>query len=260
VRRTAFALLYAAGRALDVGGTLLHYLAAGTLTLEDVRAGIVDRWHAFGGTESETYRDSGLMDWERSLYLSTLVPGERVLVVGCGTGRDLIALLRAGCRVDGIDIASDCVQTASRAVTARGLTAWLETGAIDGLALPCPYDGIIFSWYCYSYIPGRTARISALRRAREALADGGRIMISYVTPGFSRRDRFIAATRAIARLTGSNWRPERGDVVMLSSPGRRRLHYEHRFTRDELEAEARAAGLRVARHDVSDHGLAVLTP
>jgi SAM-dependent methyltransferase len=256
-RRAAFALLYAAGRTLDVGGALVHYLAAGTLSLADLRAAVADRWRAFGEVESERYRDSGLMDWERRLYLSALKPGERVLVVGCGTGRDVIALLRAGFRVDGIDIAPACVDLARRAVASRGLTAWLAAGTLEGVVLPDRYDAVIFSWYCYSYIPGTLDRVRTLRCARAALADGGRILISYVTSDGSRRGRLIALTRAVARLTRSDWRPEPGDVVLLSARGSR-VHYEHRFAGDELEAEARTAGLRVTGHELTEDGLAVL--
>jgi len=35
------------------------------------------------------------------------------------------------------------------------------------------YDVFIFSWYCYSYIPDRATRISALRAASRHLAPGG---------------------------------------------------------------------------------------
>jgi SAM-dependent methyltransferase len=258
LRRAAFVLLYAAGRLGEAAGAVLHYAAAGTLSLADLRAGTVARWSAFGAMESEGHRDSGLMQWERTLYLAALKPGERVLSVGCGTGRDVIALLRAGYQVDGIDTAADCVEAARRAVATRGLVAWLAPGALETVTLPARYDGIIFSWYCYSYIPGAAARIGALRHAREALTDGGRVLISYLSIGNSRRYPLIAITRAVARLTGSDWRAERGDVVLLSSPRRRRVHYEHHFAPSELEAEARAAGLRVALHDVPDDGHVVL--
>jgi SAM-dependent methyltransferase len=257
-RRSAFALLYAAARLCEAAGAVLHYAAAGTLSRADLQAGVVARWSAFGGMESEAYRDSGLMHWERILYLHALEPGDRVLCVGCGTGRDVIALLRAGFQVDGIDIAADCVEVARRAVATRGLTSWLAPGALETVTLPARYDAIIFSWYCYSYIPGAAARISALRHAREALTDGGRILISYLTIGNSRRYPLVAATRAIARLTGSDWRAERGDALLLGSSGHRRVHYEHHFTPPELEAEAHAAGLRTTVHDVPDDGHVVL--
>jgi hypothetical protein len=36
------------------------------------------------------------------------------------------------------------------------------------------------------------------------------------------------------------------------------LHFEHHFAPDEMEAEARAAGLEVVEHAVGDHGRIVL--
>ena len=258
MRRWAFGLLYTAGRVLEVAGALLHYAAAGTLSLAELRQGMAGRWTAFGNRESEPYRDSGLMPWERDFYLPSVKPGERVLLVGCGTGRDLLALLRAGYRVDGIDIAPDCVETARHAVAARVLSSWLAAGALGDVALPARYDAIIFSWFCYGYIPGSGARIATLHRARQALADGGRVLISYLPVAVSRRYRLVAATRVVARLTGSDWRPERGDAVILGLARGRGVHYEHHFTTAELEGEARAAGLRVAQNAVTDDGHAIL--
>ncbi len=260
LRAAAFSLLALAGRALEGAGALLQYAAAGTLSLGALRTALARRWERFGSTETEAYRDSGLMPWEREFLNAAVKPGDRVLVVGCGTGRDVIALLRWGCRVDGIDIAGACVATARAAVAARGFSAFLESGTLQSVTLPARYDVVLFSWYCYSYLPVADARIATLRRAREALGADGRIVISYLIPIDSRRYRLIAATRCVARLTGSDWRPERGDVLMLGAANGYGVHYEHHFTKADFEAEVQAAGLRVASHEVADDGLAVLVP
>jgi hypothetical protein len=49
-------------------------------------------------------------------------------------------------------------------------------------------------------------------------------------------------------LTGSDWRPERGDIVHAVDPSAPVYHYEHPFTPDEIEGEARAAGLSMTHH------------
>ena len=40
----------------------------------------------------------GLMDWERDLFDRFVTPGATVLVIGAGTGRDVIPLVERGCR------------------------------------------------------------------------------------------------------------------------------------------------------------------
>jgi len=49
-----------------------------------------------------------------------------------------------------------------------------------------------------------------------------------------------------AVISGSDWRPERGDMILPLDPARPLFHYEHPFAPSEIEAEAVAAGLRVA--------------
>jgi hypothetical protein len=45
-------------------------------------------------------------------------------------------------------------------------------------------------------------------------------------------------------------------VISLETHG---IHFEHQFRPDELEMEARAAGLSVVFHERKDNGMAVLT-
>lgn len=61
-----------------------------------------------------------------------------------------------------------------------------------------------------------------------------------------------------SRLSGSDWRPEYGDVVAarLDAPV---VHYQHRFADDEIEAEAEAAGLSVKFHERAGDVSLVLT-
>ncbi len=66
------------------------------------------------GTEQEADAIVGLLG---------LVPGERVLDVGCGPGRHALALARRGLRVVGVDISQTFVDLARRSAEAEGLDA-----------------------------------------------------------------------------------------------------------------------------------------
>ena len=50
----------------------------------------------------------------RSRFLSYLVPGQRILDAGCGSGRDLIAFMNAGFVADGFDASSELCRIASK--------------------------------------------------------------------------------------------------------------------------------------------------
>ncbi len=251
-----FTGLYHCGRAFERAATLWFHAAAGTLRLADLGAAIQREWEDAGASNSIDYVASGLLSWERDFYGRFLKPGDRVLVIGCGTGRDLLGLLELGYRAEGLDVGSQCTAAAGHLLQTRGFEAPVYTGAIEAVALPGRFDAFIFSWFCYSYIPQSETRIGVLRKLRDHLNPGGRILVSY-NPGKRAPRRLpIRLTQLVAWLSRSDWRPEYGDHVSIQ--GRQTLHYEHQFTRETLEGEARAAGMSVAFHETAADGKAVL--
>src|SRR5207245_10964267 len=117
-------------------------LAAGTLRLHDLRGAIANAWEEFG--RSEELIRSGLMPWERALYDRFLKVKDRILVVGCGTGRDLIALLKLGYRVEGLDVGPRAIALARRILETAGLSTERHTGPIAAVALPARLDVCTF--------------------------------------------------------------------------------------------------------------------
>jgi SAM-dependent methyltransferase len=234
---------------------VMTHLAAGTLTFAELRFGIARAWDGLASGDADVSVD--LMSWEDAWYRRWLKPDDRILVVGCGPGRDLVALLERGYRVDGLDIAPRCVEIARRLVGERGLVSDVRVGSLEDVELPRCYDVVIFSFYCYSYIPQSDTRVAVLRRARASLASGGRVLISYI-PARRRPSRLLALTRLAGRLTRSDWRVENGDCVGYAFGRPPALHFEHHFQRDEIEREARAAGLTIAGHRVVEEGMLVL--
>lgn len=106
-----------------------------------------------------------------------LKPGDRVLEVGCGTGRNLAHLVQAvgmGGHVYGVDLSEGMLREA------RELCAQAEWSNVTLLRadaadynLPEPVDGVIFS-LSYAVIPKHR---EALRRAWEQLRPGGYAVI-----------------------------------------------------------------------------------
>ena len=254
-----FTGLYHCGRMFQRAATLWFYAAAGALRLTDLRAAIEREWDEAGASQWEGYNWSGLMSWERDFYLRFLQPDDRVLVVGCGTGRDLLALLQLGYKAEGLDVAPQCTATARQLLRQRGFEVPLYTGAIETVGLPGRFDAFIFAWFCYSYIPQSETRTHVLRKLGDHLNPSGRILVTYAPAKTLPRRLPIRLTGLIAWATRSDWRPEYGDFVQVANRGRYFAHYERKFTREGLEGEARAAGLTVAFHEQGDVGMAVLT-
>jgi S-adenosylmethionine-diacylgycerolhomoserine-N-methlytransferase len=171
-----------------------------------------------------------LLGRDRLIDTLELRPGERVCEVGCGTGRNLIALARrhAGVACYGIDASQAMLQTARAAVDRaglgeriqlrHGLAEELDPGTAFGLE--SPFDVIVFA-YSLSMIP--TWRL-AIGRAIAALRPGGTIAI---VDFWDQRDLpawFARSLRAWLALFDVHPRPElieelrneRGIAVSLS--------------------------------------------
>lgn len=235
------------GRGFDVAARVCASLAAATLRMRDIRSDTEHKWDRFYTLDVDI--DKGLFPWEQHLIERFVNSGDRILVVGCGTGRDLIPLSAKGHEVTGVDPAQQAVALARAACRRRGVAADIIHGYFEDVGLSTPFDVIIFSNLCYGLIPESKRRIEALRKARAHLTGGGRILISYVGNLRRRHSRLLELMKVGARLRRSDWHPEEGDIVhpMLSGPPR--FHYEHIFVPGELQAEAEAAGLRVSFHD-----------
>ncbi|MBI4393476.1 MAG: class I SAM-dependent methyltransferase [Euryarchaeota archaeon] len=70
-----------------------------------------------------------------------LIPGDRILDVGCGTGNDAIALARLGAHVTGIDNDPQVLRVARARSTRLGLTANLEFRELDVLKIGEAFNG-----------------------------------------------------------------------------------------------------------------------
>ena len=115
--------------------------------------------------------------------------GDKVLDVGCGTGRSLAYLRKAvgpTGRVYGIDISPGMLRKAQKVCDANG---WdnVELMQCDAAAFtaPAPLDGVLFS-LSYNTMPDHRA---VLRRAWDQLVPGGRLVImdAKVPPGLGGR-------------------------------------------------------------------------
>jgi SAM-dependent methyltransferase len=246
-------------RPLQALPTVLAAAGAGALRRRQVQAAIGQMWDDVARLEDG--ERLGWHAWESEFYGAYLGPAGRVLLVGCGTGRDLVPLVERGHQAMGIDLSAAAVEAARERLARRGLAAELRVGPVEDASLPADFDVAVFSWLCYAYLLGSEARVRALRRLRECVQPDGRVLVSYPLREEPSSRWPARMGRLTARLLRSDWRPEHGDLFLLSGRGARTwLHYEHRFLPEEFVAEARRAGLAPTTHEVRGVGLAVLKP
>jgi S-adenosylmethionine-diacylgycerolhomoserine-N-methlytransferase len=140
----------------------------------------------------EVYRrQRHLYDFTRKYYLFGrdslirdlgLAPGERVLEIGCGTARNLIAIAGRypGARLFGLDASSEMLKTAEQSLGGAGLTGqvrlahgFAETVSLAAFGESQPFDRVLFS-YSLSMIPDWE---QALMAAHGVLAPSGKVHV-----------------------------------------------------------------------------------
>ena len=250
LRSTIARLLVQASRLADRVARTMVYLAAGTRRLEEMQADKQSGWDAFYRTYPS--HRSQLLPWEEEFVDRFVQPRNQVLLIGCGSGRDLLPLLERRCEVTGIDSSREGLAIAERLLHTRGLCATLIHGFFENLAVTQTFDVVIFSYYCYGEIPMASSRVAALRKAAALLKPGGHVVVSHAT-GIGRSRTILVRLGQIAgSLARSDWRLEPGDFVSDSRQRSPSFSFTHEFIEGELEREAAAANLQGAFRHVAD--------
>jgi SAM-dependent methyltransferase len=204
-----------------------------------------DRHASYNG---DAHNLRGLFGWEEAALDDAFGGCRRLLVLGAGGGREVLALARRGCEADGYECNRALVDYAAEFLPRHGCAATVRYLARDEVpAADAPYDGVIIGWSAYMLIPGRDRRISLLRRLLPLVRPGGPILLSFWTRrGDGVRFRVSAAVANLLRVPFRRERVETGDALQPN--------YVHYFTAPELAAELREAGWEPHRYTPAGSG------
>ncbi len=129
---------------------------------------------ACGHSETDTaFWDSGRRDLELSvLHDVELEPTARALEIGCGVGRLLRPLSERIEKVYGVDISSEMIERARRALADRpNIELFATRGRLD--FIPDASLDFVYSFIVFQHIPTKKAVSRYIREAGRVLADGG---------------------------------------------------------------------------------------
>lgn len=246
-RRAAFRCLHGLAGAMFGIGRAAARLAVGVLRNADVRRAEQREWATYNTGDMEV--DVGLSAWERRLYAG-IDRHDRVMVIGCGAGREVIALARRGIATTGLDPVPSLIAQARRHLARHELQADLIVAAIEQWNGGATFDVCIVSNFTYGLIRPRAVRIRALETIRRHLTPRGRVLASVRPP--SRTNRTMARlVRMINAVSATDWRIEPGDVV-FALDGAAGVSSHHAFAHGEVEREVEDAGFTIVSDEAVD--------
>lgn len=184
-----------------------------------------------------------------------------ILELACGTGRLLVPILRAGADIEGLDVSRPMIAALRKRLRAEGLETTVHEQSMDRFRIDRSYSLIFLAVTSFQILDTQESQIACLRRCREHLVPGGRVVLDFVLPEdgdvadrggprlfrrFDAAGKHVVVYQTVEREAGARetarYRYEiRGPGGVLERTFVRTLPWR-RLTVDEFRATARRAG------------------
>lgn len=175
------------------------------------------------------FSTQGLQRCEQEMVRRYFPPSGRLLDLGCGSGRAVLALEQRGYQVTGLDLSLEML------AAGRSLSHRMALAGANLLDLPLAdesFDGLLMFFGALQHVPGRAARRRALAEMARLAQPGGRLILGLdnIAPGLicyaywlARRlqpmlDHKHPRTRLNAAERGSNPKKETESATVRNNP------------------------------------------
>jgi 2-polyprenyl-3-methyl-5-hydroxy-6-metoxy-1,4-benzoquinol methylase len=204
--------------------------------------------------KDSSYNKSGLWAWESAIIARYFRNCKRLLLIGAGGGREVLALRRLGYEVNGFECNSELVRVANTLLNEEGLSASIRFEPPD----MCPnsnasrpiYDGLIVGWGAYMLIRGHDKRVAVLRKMRAEVNAGAPLLVSF----FSRSPKTKQFLVSMAVGNSLRWVLGRENIELGDALEPEYVHY---FSQEEITGELRDAGFMLEYYTEVPYGHAV---
>ena len=199
-----------------------------------------------------TLNAQGLDCIEEALVFRAFAPGQLVLDVGCGAGREAVPMARHGIRVVAMDFVHEMVQATAAHATAHSTAVAPLVGSVTTLPFrEGSFDGVALLGPVIAHVPIRDERIAALHSVWRLLRPGGLLVMTTHNRRCHWKFRLYFACvnrwRRLARRLGHDSGLEDFDrwTIRISKGGWRQPAFFHMYDRDEAIADLQAAKFEV---------------
>lgn len=197
--------------------------------------------------------EEGLTPYEK-YYIEKYISRQSLLLnIGCGGGRESIALAENGYGIVGIDLVFPMVRQACENAIDRKLK--IKYASMNALSLGFKdktFQGVIMLGQVLTFIPYRHNRISALKEVNRVLKRGGRLILTTHSKNCHKKYELyflmINNFRRIVNKLGIDTL-EAGDRF-ASTVGKARSngkHYLHMYTMEEAYEDLSLAGFKLLK-------------
>lgn len=117
--------------------------------------------------------------WRRLIDQAALSPGERVIDIGCGTGKVPILAakqVKPDGKVFAVDASEKMIELSRRRASKSDVHLELHLAAMEDLPFPDNYFDVVLSCQALHHVP-REAKFTALDEMRRILRPGGRLLL-----------------------------------------------------------------------------------
>lgn len=176
------------------------------------------------------------------LFDDYLIPGEKVLDLGCGNGRFYELFKEKSIDYTGVDNSEKLIEIAKRRYPE---TKFLIADALN-LSFPDNYFDKVYSFAFLHHIPSQEFRLKVLQEIRRVLKKEG-VFILTVWKFHAKKEIFLLFKYTILKIIGKS----RLDFKDIFKPwGKKIKRYYHWFSKKELENLARKASFQIRKMSV----------
>jgi ubiquinone/menaquinone biosynthesis C-methylase UbiE len=179
--------------------------------------------------------------WEeiRFLFDNYLIPGDKILDLGCGSGRYFLLLKEKGVNYFGIDIAEKLIEIAKNKYPEGNFQI------VDALnfQFPTNFFDKVYSIATLHHIPSKEFRLQFLREVKRILKPGG-LLILTVWKFHQLKEIYLQFKYTILKLIGKtrlDWRD------IFEPWGKRAERYYHCFSKNELRDLVKGTNLKIEK-------------